>query len=116
VNSHNTPGAWSAVQKVTVSIPLDAPELTTPINNEIVAIDMPTFVWSSITGATYQIQVDDSTDFDDPILFDESVATATWTQDTAMADGDYYWRVRSVNSHNTSGAWSTAQKVTISLP
>lgn len=69
--------------------------------------------WTAPTGGsaafTYQIQVDDNSDFSSPAFTQSSIASAnTSATATGLASGtDYYYRVRATNATGSS-AWSSA--------
>ena len=86
-------------------------QLLTPINNSIHQ-SYPFFSWTPIPGAErYQIQVDESTSFANPLV-DIDVFNVTTTSLTKLKDPviqfekDYYWRVRGVDAQDNYTPWS----------
>ena len=115
-NPYNTYGDWSVVRTLTVSIPPAAPSLTGPDDASTDSTGTPTFTWESITnGNTYQIQVDNDSDFSSP-EFDDTAATTSRTTGARLADGIYSWRVRAIDLYSTPGAWSIVRTVKIDVP
>jgi hypothetical protein len=58
----------------------------------------PTFCWASIageSGAKYSLEVDNDTDFSSPVLARSKLYSLdyTLTDEEALANGSYYWRV-----------------------
>jgi large repetitive protein len=115
-NMYGTNGAWSAVRTITISIPPAAPTLSSPGDASTDGSGTPTFSWSSVTnGNTYQIQVDNNSDFSSP-EFDDTAAMTNRTPGTMLADGIYHWRVRAIDVYDTPGEWSVARTVKIDVP
>jgi hypothetical protein len=74
------------------------PTLSSPINGASISDSTPHFDWSSVTGAdSYEIEVDDSSGFTSPVI-DTSVISSEYTPTTALANGTYYWHVRTVDN------------------
>jgi predicted phage tail protein len=101
---------------LTVSIPPEAPTLTAPGKDEMLTdTTTPVFTWSA-TGATYEIQINIVDDFEDDVLFTQTISDPTFTPENALADGDYFWRVRAINTHGTPGDWTVSSKLMVSIP
>ncbi len=119
VRAINTGGisAWSVVRRVTIAQPIPlAPVLLSPADSFTDVTGTPEFDWQSVVGGdTYQIQVDDNSDFSSP-EFDDSAGTASRTPLSALADGTYYWRVRAINIYSTPGDWSDTWSITVDVP
>ena len=104
------------------------PTLSSPINNAATTDQTPTFSWTSVTDpngdpVTYEIQVDDSSDFSSPLSLSPTMTGLTgtsYTTTTTLAIGTtYYWRVRATDGAtpsaysspfallvtNTTGSW-----------
>jgi hypothetical protein len=115
-NLFNKPGEWSETRVITISIPLEAPVLVLPADQSIDVIDVPAFIWESISNATgYQIQVDDNADFGS-LEFEVLSTSPNYTPVVPLINHQYYWRVRALNDHNTPGIWSTVWSFIISAP
>jgi len=86
-----------------------SPDIYSPYDTLGTNDNTPTFYWENVTGATkYQIQVDNNSDFSSPVI-DAILSNSSFTPSNALADGIYYWRVRSKfdqNGCNTNGEWS----------
>jgi len=85
-----------------------APSPVSPENNENILDNTPTFEWTSVSdpsGVTYQIQVDNDPSFSSP-----EVDVAGWADNmytpSELADGIYYWHIRSVDGVGNAGGWS----------
>ena len=70
----------------------------------------PTFDWSDVSdlsGVTYELQIDDNTDYSSPVLSKTSLTASgyTLTAGEALPAGTYYWRVRAVDGAGNASAW-----------
>jgi hypothetical protein len=77
----------------------------------IVGSNTPTFKWSSVTdpsGVTYDLQVDTSPDFSQPILEKTGITGNRYTLTAAesLPRGEYYWRVKAVDGAYNESDWS----------
>lgn len=82
---------------------LPAPILISPPESSVVKDMTPTFEWTAPPGAIkFELQVDDNSDFSSPLV-EESLTSTSYTPSSVLADGDYYWRVR---SNDGSAIWS----------
>ena len=91
-----------------------APALVSPANNAILPLNQSiTFSWNPVTGAsTYQIQIDDSSNFSSPVLSRTGI-TQTQTTHTLTSESTFWWRVRGRTAGGTNGAWSTVRSFVI---
>ncbi|MGB7923166.1 MAG: hypothetical protein WCF57_07975 [Pyrinomonadaceae bacterium] len=106
----------SATLTVTpAAAPPAAPTLSSPSNGLRIAPDATiTFVWNSATGAaTYEIQIDDSSSFNNPLIASQSGLTQTQFASAFTSQKTYWWRVRGRNTGGTNGAWSAARSFQI---
>lgn len=95
--------------------PPAVPTLTSPADGATVADATPDLTWSAVTGAaSYDVQIASDSGFATIVQLETGVTTTTLTVDT-LAEGTYYWRVRSVDIDGPS-AWSTARSLIIDLP
>jgi hypothetical protein len=95
-DAFNTWGDWSSPSMFTVTL------LQSPENGGFTTDDTPTFRWRRAAGADqYQIQVATDPAFAHRAI-DEMVTGTRYRPETALADGQYYWRVRV----QVSGSWS----------
>jgi hypothetical protein len=88
-----------------------APTLQSPANAATVTLPV-TLDWSDVTGAaSYQIQVDDSSEFSAPRVIDQIVTASQFTA-SSLAARQHWWRVRGRNSAGTAGPWSAIRTFT----
>jgi hypothetical protein len=97
-------GPWSEVRSFNTN-EIGIPTPSEPRFDSTASVS-PVFRWSNATGATqYQLQLARNSDFAD-IFKDQTVGTNFWECDSVLPYAThYYWRVKSINSHNQS-AWS----------
>ena len=92
-----------------VSIAPGTPALVSPATGEQLSDATPDLTWGAVQDvSSYQIQLDDGSDFSSPevdTVVDSSVLSYTPAID--LADGKYYWRVRSLNRFDLPGSWSS---------
>ncbi|MDI6792661.1 MAG: Ig-like domain-containing protein [bacterium] len=100
--------AWSEAWQFVLDIsPPSAPSLVSPDDNSYLSNNKPAFDWSDVTGATYTIQVDDNRDFSSPELNVSGLSLSSYTPQTPLSDGRYYWRVKAHEPATNQTAWST---------
>ena len=95
-----------------------APALVSPENNENILDNTPTFVWTSVSdpsGVTYQIQIDDNSDFSSLVYsaIDLAGNAHTLPDENALALGKYYWHVRAKDGAGNVGDWSESRAFTV---
>lgn len=117
LNPYGTPSPWTPAWKFTNSIPPGIPLLSKPENGYLEErTTTPALEWMRVeNGATYQVQVDNHSNFASP-EHDATTPTTNSTVSTALKQGEYSWRVRALNIYKTPGKWSKAWKFTISVP
>ena len=117
-----TPATQIATVVVNTAPP--TPTLLTPVNNAGQSDTTPTFTWSPVVDAegdavTYEIQVDNNSDFSSPVVLSPTataLSTATYTPTTTLTAGTtYFWRVRSSDGI-VSTAYSTSRTLFIVAP
>lgn len=106
----------SATLTVTqATAPPAAPTLVSPSSG----LRMPpntsiTFAWNSAAGAaTYEIQIDDSSAFNNPLVASVAGLTQTQSAHSFSTDKSYWWRVRGRNAGGTNGAWAASRSFQI---
>lgn len=77
------------------------------MNNAIINGGVVDFVWSSVTGVTYRLQVSNDETFSS-IDFNIAVALNYYTDVIYTGLPDFWWRVRSEKGSNVS-AWSSVR-------
>jgi hypothetical protein len=96
-----------------------APVLSTLPNNNVTSDNTPTFTWLASAAPsglpfTYEIQVDTANTFPLPLIYGNTgISTLTDTVSPALADGVYYWRVRTINNLGIAGPFSLVFKFTV---
>jgi hypothetical protein len=92
---------------------LPGPRLTGPADDANVQA-APVFTWDRVRGAAkYEFQLSADSAFRS-VVTGGSIDTLNKavTLDRALADGDYYWRVRAINKSDDAGRWSAARSFT----
>jgi titin len=99
------------------AVPPVAPVQNEPIVNAFLSTHDPIFRWTALADTLagspfqYQIQIDDVNTFASPAR-DIRQTVTTYTA-SSLPEGRYYWRVRAINSADTTGAWSPARQVVL---
>lgn len=120
-NSNGCPGTFSVCTKFTTAAPTvcnpaGAFSLTSPANNSTVTTDKPTLQWSPSSGADkYFIHIGVANppvpQSSDPQV---SGSNTSYTVNTSLASGTYYWYVDAFPSCGTAGkASSSVSKFTV---
>ena len=92
---------------------LNPPSLTTPTNGETLTIGSPTFEWNPVTGASeYVILVSTERNFSSTEI-NETVTTASYTSNTTLSNGTYYWKVKAKDNEGSESVWSEVWNFTI---
>jgi len=118
VYTPNIAGLWSLSRTFVVdTIAPAAPVPTLPANNAIVTIAAPKLQWGAVTGAiSYRVDVSTASDFSSFVVNGITVITNSYTISPALTNGDYYWRVRAVDTAGNISANSLSRKFTVALP
>jgi hypothetical protein len=88
-----------------------APSLLSPTSNERVPQPI-TFDWTDVANATsYEIQIDDSSNFTAPLTLSRTVAVSQATV-TGLPAQRLFWRVRALNSAGVAGPFSSSRRFT----
>jgi predicted phage tail protein len=111
-----SPDAW---QLTITPTPPAAPSLVELANGASTGDETPELRWLPSTGGagstfTYQLQVDDDPGFRSPEV--DVVVNGLNHTTTALNDGRYYWRVRTVNNMQVFGAWSSTRYFNMDSP
>jgi len=108
INGTVSPVSWSFI--VTPSIPLK-PKLVSPASGAKVTDPTPTLDWDAVvgTGMTYELLVDDASNFKSPIVSPPASASTDFTFSGDLAEGRYYWKVRAINQYGVPGPWSSSR-------
>jgi hypothetical protein len=74
------------------------------------------FDWSDVSGATsYEIQIDDSSNFTVPFTLSQKVSVSQATI-TGLPAQRFFWRVRGFNSAGVAGPFSASRRFTAQAP
>jgi hypothetical protein len=88
-----------------------APALLSPASNAKVAQPI-NFDWSDVNGATsYELQIDDSSNFTAPLTLTQTVSVSQATV-TGLPAQRLFWRVRAFNSAGVAGPFSASRRFT----
>ncbi len=97
------------------SAALRAPSLGAPASGERVE-GVPALTWSAVSGAaSYEYQLAADEEFGSIVLGSGAGKGTSKTQNTAatieetLPDGEYFWRVRAIDSKDRAGHWSGAR-------
>jgi Beta-propeller repeat len=89
-----------------------APALVVPDDGAVVAQPV-TFDWTDVAAAvSYTIQVDEIPEFGAPLIMSAGAFVSQFTT-SSLPDGNWFWRVRGVNSAGTPGAWSAVRAIQV---
>ncbi|MBK7090630.1 MAG: hypothetical protein IPH59_02735 [bacterium] len=102
-------GPWTTGRTFSiVCVTPGTPTLATPANGATNLTQPITLDWDDVvTSTSYQIQIDNNSDFSS-VTLDQSVAASAYAV-TGLADGaTFYWRVRAQNSCGY-GSWSASR-------
>ena len=113
IDAAGNPSDWSEIRNITIlSSANDA-----PVPNYFTT-STPVLTWNRVTDAAeYEVQVDSSSNFADPLDFATAVTSDTlFVTTTSLSDGLYYWRVRAQYANDSYSNWSVVDSFTILTP
>ncbi|MDU0312317.1 hypothetical protein RKE38_01360 [Phycicoccus sp. M110.8] len=85
-----------------------SPVLTSPTSGAS-SLDNPVLGWNAVPGAArYDVQVSPVSDFSGTLSFSASTANTKATPPNDLPVGDYYWRVRALDSSSQASGFSTS--------
>src|SRR5205823_12736146 len=94
---------------------ITAPKLLSPADGQT-GDAMPSFGWRAVWGAAkYEFQLSADRTFSSTIYTIQTLNTFA-TVDKSLTDGAYYWRLRSIDSHDVAGLWSQPRSYTKNWP
>lgn len=113
-DSGNT-GNWSEVNRFNIVSP-EAPALSAPINSLAIRdTDRPSLSWENVTNAeSYVVQVSQLSDFS--TIVQQQVTTSTEWTTMHLDAGNYYWRVKSIDSVNHESEFSINGRFEVTGP
>jgi hypothetical protein len=90
--------------------------LLAPDKNALLSSNVPIFQWYPVDdGFTYQIQIDDDSQFGSPAQDNVlAVGDLTYTA-AALPEGTWYWRVRAITWVGAPGQWSQRWAFTVDI-
>jgi hypothetical protein len=115
---------WTATWSFILDTVLPAkPNLELPANGAKTNNNTPALDWSNVTdasGVTYSVQVANNINFASPVVNVSGLTTSAYTVAAALADGTYYWRVKTVdgagNESDWTASWSFMVDIVVALP
>lgn len=115
VNGAASERAWLLI--VTPATPLP-PVLVLPANLGVTNDSTPTLTWNFSASSlgqpySYEVQVDNQTTFATPEFTRDGIAGSMVTVTTALPDGKYYWRARTLNQLGAWSAWTISRSFTV---
>ncbi|MFY3741462.1 MAG: hypothetical protein HMLIMOIP_001918 [Candidatus Nitrosomirales archaeon] len=123
VDGAGNTGPFSEVYTFTLKIvpvadlvPPPSPILLSPSNRDTVSDNTPTFDWSDVSdssGVTYTIQISSDKDFLGTIISRPGRTDSTYTQQSPLTDGKYFWRVQAVDGAGNTGPFSEVYTFTL---
>jgi immune inhibitor A len=114
VDAAGNAGAWTSAWTVWVDItPAPAPTLLSPADGSPTNDNTPSFAWNAVPGlSAYRLQVSKSATFASTVI-NVTRSSTTYTPDTALTDGPYYWRVQARGTDGIWGLWSPVWTLTV---
>jgi hypothetical protein len=112
-------GDWSLTWTLLIdTLKPSAPTLMSPTNGTKINDNIPLFDWGDVldaSGVTYRFEIDNDNDFSSPELIKNNLATSQYKvlDNEALADENYFWRVRAFDGAGNVGEWSSVWAVMI---
>ncbi len=99
--------------------PPSPPELISPTNGSYTASTRPTFDWAPVSdpsGVVYRIQVDNNGgNFPSPEINVGSITATSYAPTTALASGNYSWKVMATDGEGRDSVWSEVRTLSVGL-
>ena len=115
-------GHWSQANQLTIDTTNpEAPVLISPLDGAAVSSNYPTLDWSDVSDATkYRFQICYNNPGNDVPCDEERKVTTLHnvserTLANYLAEGDYWWRVRSIDAADNFSPWSSTFELTIDV-
>jgi hypothetical protein len=108
--------AWAGPRTVTIRTTRpNPPQQQTPENGKAINDNTPKFDWSTVSGTTYDLQVDNNSDLQSPEINLRDLTNSEHQVLNSLPDGTYYWRVRARDAAQNESDWSTIWSVIIDI-
>ena len=92
------------------------PAPASPADGSSLSETTPTFNWSAVAGVNiYELEVDDNNNFGSPVIKNSNLISNSFTAQSPLSDGTYFWRVRGKDAEGNWGEWSDIFQFTISV-
>ncbi len=110
------PTAWARRLTISPAAP-STPMLLNPAHVTIVSTGTPLFTWNApvytASSLTHTLQIASNAAFTLNLQETEGITETQFSPSTSLADGVYYWRVRSFNIWGVGGPYSPGRLLTI---
>jgi predicted phage tail protein len=105
-------GSAASLEFIIDTIAPATPALVSPEDGAQLNDTTPAFDWGDVSdpsGVSYNLQIDDNSDFSSPVLNREGLTTSQYelTSGESLDKGTYYWRVRAVDGAANESGWSS---------
>lgn len=90
------------------------PSLQNPPDGSTLTDPQPVFDWTlTANSVNYEIEIADDSRFEGEPALTKIIPVNSVSPDSALPDGEYWWRVRGVNLIGVGGAWSSTRRFII---
>jgi hypothetical protein len=105
-----TANVWyTAMIRAGLTIP--APTPLEPEDNASILSATPTLTWTAVSGAsTYDLQLAKDNSFSSNVITVKGRSSTSYTVETSLGYGTWYWRVRSGDNSTNVGLWSQVRQ------
>jgi hypothetical protein len=107
-----TANVWYSAM-VKAGLTIQAPTLSSPSNGSSTSDNTPTFIWTSVSGTSYyDFQLASDNNFTVNTRTAKGLSTSSYTPVTPLANGVWYWHVRTGDNSADVGLWSQTRSFT----
>jgi len=104
-------GTWSSTWTLLIDTIVETPMLLEPSNGTKINDNTPTFGWTIVSDnsppVTYDLMVDNDSDFTSPEINVSGLSDNTYTPTSELADENYSWRISARDDLGNIGPWSS---------